>query len=308
MSEIKKKQHYVWRRYLKNWTNDESIWTLLLKQSTVVRSSLMGIAQKKFFYQSIELTGPEEEFLEKFIRASSPKFLINQNIQFLKRYTLLFKLKKQMNLDSGPTLKNEFEKVEKNLLEDYHCDVERNGHKIIRVQELEDLSFLDHEDDRNGTVHFICTQYCRTLKMLNNLKTAFATDNYPIEKYWPILSHIISGDMAANIALDPNLRWRLYKNQTSTPLITNDQPVVNILQDNLDSEGYSKELEFYYPISPTCAISMYFDGEKGSKYDCIDLDETMVHRFNSYMIENSELFVFANKKSQLESLKRMHCL
>lgn len=47
-SDIIKKQHYVWRHYLKAWncsTDDNVIWTGLLKQNQVKKLGLMDVAQ-----------------------------------------------------------------------------------------------------------------------------------------------------------------------------------------------------------------------------------------------------------------------
>ena len=35
MSNIKKKQHSVWRNYLRAWAKDEKIWAFLTKQNKV---------------------------------------------------------------------------------------------------------------------------------------------------------------------------------------------------------------------------------------------------------------------------------
>jgi len=47
--EIKKRQHYVARYYLKPWSDNEQIYCI--RNQKVFKSNLMNIAQEKYFYE-----------------------------------------------------------------------------------------------------------------------------------------------------------------------------------------------------------------------------------------------------------------
>lgn len=69
MSTIKKRQHYVWRNYLRGWADKKDhIWALKKDEGKILCPELMGVAQEKYFYRVHELTKPEIDFMRRFIK------------------------------------------------------------------------------------------------------------------------------------------------------------------------------------------------------------------------------------------------
>src|ERR1700747_697482 len=96
MSDLKKRQHYVWRHYLKPWTNEGGIWTYFKDLDKIIKAGLMVVAQEKYFYELIDFTEAEEDFLKNYIDYTCPEVLKPLNFDFLALFTSTSKLKKQL--------------------------------------------------------------------------------------------------------------------------------------------------------------------------------------------------------------------
>jgi hypothetical protein len=59
---VVKRQHYVWRAYLRPWAKNERIWTNFKQLNKIQQPSLMGVAQEKYFYKLVDFTDSEEAF------------------------------------------------------------------------------------------------------------------------------------------------------------------------------------------------------------------------------------------------------
>jgi hypothetical protein len=126
MSDLKKRQHYVWRHYLRPWADNESIWTYFKELDKIVKPGLMGVAQEKYFYRLEDFTDDEITFLENFVDKTSPPVLKSLNSDFLTLFTSTSPLKRQLEANTNPKVDREFiaseiKKIETNSMEDAHC-------------------------------------------------------------------------------------------------------------------------------------------------------------------------------------------
>src|SRR5680860_163315 len=101
---IVKRQHYVWRHYLKPWADKEYIWTYFKELGKIEKPSLMGVAQEKYFYKLVDISDEDEEYLKKFIERISPKSVKDLNFDFLRLFTFTSKLKKQLEQTTNPII------------------------------------------------------------------------------------------------------------------------------------------------------------------------------------------------------------
>lgn len=307
---IVKRQHYVWRHYLRPWANNESIWTYLKQFDRIEKSSLMGVAQEKYFYRLVDFTEAEEIFLKKYIDHYSPELVKELNFDFLRLFTSTSKLKKQLEAAINPNIDKEkyeaeIRKLEINLMEIGHGKMEALGQKLLTYQNLDDLKTIEEEDYIFDAIMFLCFQYFRTKNMRKAALQPFI--NTPFEelakKSWNILSYVTATTLAQSMSLDSNIKFIFLENRTNNHFITSDQPVFNILNDQTNELGGVTHLEFYYPISPENALRIHFRNEQIDKYISMEADETMVDHFNKKVIDNADFFVFAETKEQLERLK-----
>jgi hypothetical protein len=237
----------------------------------------------------------------------SPSVLKGLNLDFLKMFTIHYKLRQSLNqkeVQNQQQIEEEINKIEINMMEDAHSKFESMGDKITSCRELDDLNFLNNEDDFFETNMFLCFQYFRTRSIKQNVLKSFGSHEVQqAEKYWNIISFVMATVLARNLSLDKKIRFLLFENQTGTPFITSDQPIFNILNDKVNEKGEVIELEFYYPLSPYRALSVHFN-HQSEKIDRAIINEQTVNWFNNKVVENSEYFVFANNQSQLDLLIR----
>lgn len=309
MSTLKKRQHYVWRKYLRSWTNSESIWTYFKNLNKVEKTALMGIAQEKYFYKLIDLDEDEEEFIKKYLDHTCHPSVKDLCMDFLSAFTSHTKLRKHLeNTNTSETnkefLNSEIRKLEINLMEDVHGRFETKGSDFIAIRNIDDLKSLRDGDNFYNSMIFLCVQYFRTNSMRQAVKSSFQGEGKFEEmagKFWNIVSFSMALNIARNISLDPKTSFTIYENISAQKFLTSDQPIFNLKNEELDDKGNVKELEFYYPLSPTHAILIHFQ-ESETKYYHEKLTEERVVFLNNKVIQNSHLFVFGNDEKQMKTL------
>lgn len=115
------------------------------------------------------------------------------------------------------------------------------------------------------------------------------------------MSSIQAITMGRNLSIDTTIKFKLLDNKTTNHFLTTDQPIINYVGDISDDEGYAKELELYYPLSPQIALYIHFNAEQSEKFIVEDLSEEQVEQYNRKMIDNSHMWVFSYTQKQLES-------
>ncbi len=73
MNKVQKtrKQHFVWRYYLKSWTKESKIYTYFKDSKKIIRTSLLNIGQQRDFYKLHELTKEEIHYSKELLKALS---------------------------------------------------------------------------------------------------------------------------------------------------------------------------------------------------------------------------------------------
>lgn len=306
---IVKRQHYVWRHYLRPWANNENIWTHLTQLKKTERISLMGVAQEKYFYKLVDFTEVEESFLKSFIDSTSPTAVKSLNFDFLYLFTSTNKLKKALDKTLNPAIDKELyaeeiRKLEINLMEVAHGKMENLGFKLIAFRSIDDLRTIENDDYIYDAIMFLCFQYFRTNNMRKSALRSFAGGPYEAfaKKSWNILSYVMATTLARSISLDSKLKFIFHENKTTEHFLTCDQPIFNILNDKVSENGEVTELEFYYPISPEHSLTLHFRESQTEKFIPNNPDQAQVDYFNKKVIENADFYVFANSREQLDRL------
>lgn len=299
MENLKKKQHYVWRNYLKPWLDSsDGIQCYFKDLQKIVNTGLMALAQEKYFYKLECFTKDELVFLRSYIDSFGNSKLHELFIDF---YSLVdsFSDLKDPSVDTN-IFSSDIKEVEINSLENIHCVIENLGNSVINIRNLSQLKNVVN-NELYDALAFMCTQYFRTKKTKDKIITSFNGSSYEVfsKKACDILCIINAFVLAKNISFDPATRFRLLENNTSTPFITGDQPIFNILDENPDSDQEVKELELYYPITPQLAIDIFFNASEKEKCSKKNLCESDVEKYNLKVIANSFKYVFSNNKDLL---------
>jgi hypothetical protein len=302
MSKIKKKQHYVWRNYLRAWAEDEKIWTFLNKQNKVYKTNLMNVVQERYFYELIDLTDFEIKILKEYINGSHESVQGWQS-DFLLKFTIHTSLKKAFEKNKSDEIYKKLREIEINSMEDSHMIMENYGDKLIACRSVKELKFLETNNLRHDAIIFLCFQFFRTKNMKEKIKISFENrSEFPGIRIWNILSFFMALNVAMYVTLNSNLRFTFFDNLTPTKFLTSDQPVFIVLKDQLDDKGNVNELELYYPLSPKHALLIDFKRGECEKYQNIQINEEMVLCYNNKVIDNSDNFIFSDNKEQLDNL------
>lgn len=310
MSTIKKRQHYIWMYYLKPWTNSNHIWTFFKSSDKIEQPNLMKVAQEKYFYQLEDFTEEEEAFLSKFIDYFSHNAVKDLNKSFLAYFTFPSKLKRLLDQNNNPSINKSWisEKIREikiNFMEDAHCLIEESGKKLIQHRSLDDLKTILDDDNIFDGIMFLIFQYMRTKNMKNAAFKIFKGDKneHIIKKSWNIISFTFAMNLSKRISLDERIKFIFIENKTENHFITGDQPVFNLLGDILNDKGEVNELELYYPLTPKCAINIHFRSDQIEQFESKFAEKEQVDYLNKKVFENSDYYIFADTKKQLEEIK-----
>ena len=296
MSSLKKNQHYVWREYLKAWSEDDKIWTFFKKSGKIDNPNLKKVTVERYFYRLNKLTSDEIIFLKKFIDATSHNSVKKLNHDFLEMFTITSVL----NMQNG-------KETEINLMEDAYCKIENLGNSLLACRNITDIEKLFNKDGLYDAIIFICFQYFRTKNMKNSLLKEFNNDKYEalVKKSWNIISYIMATNKTSDIIFDKNLKFLFIENNSEINFITGDQPVLNLLSDIKDKNGEVIGLELFYPITPKHALIIHFRTDQINQFENQIAEHEQICYFNNKILENSDFFVFADNNEQLENINRM---
>lgn len=294
---IVKRQHYVWREYLRAWAEKDKVFAYCKHNNEIIYTDLMNVAQKRFFNKFYEVTGNEKIFLEY-----SCKDLKGPIKDFLKDILLMTEIFSGLkNISDKVNFKNkDFEALEKNGYETLHTEIEKLGSKLIKCRKFEDIQLFEDDLSKFEALGFICYQYFRTKKQRDSQIKTFSDEKLDIDKIFSPLAIINASKVSQNISFDPRIRYIFLEidEDSNCSFITTDQPVINLSAELKDDEGFVKDLIFYYPISPKHAIKIAFD-DVGDKYqhkiltlnDIIELNHKMKSEYNEFIFSNTELSI-----------------
>ena len=298
VNKKKKQQHYVWRYYLKPWTESDLIWCR--RDNKIYNPNIMGVAQERYFYKIKSLSSSDVDFLKKIIEISQPSLKkVNEN--WINGFKLISDIEEiysgKGNVDE--CISKEIDIVIHNLEEDLHAGIEETGKKYLNLIYNQSIDFFSTEDGRQEFLFFICSQYMRTKNLQNRFISEFDnSEGINSEAVWPVLRNILSTNLSLTISSDERFKIIVLENETKTPFITGDQPVVNTFF-NKNDDDLSQGLEFYYPIGPNVAILVYregfsiFNGRKS-----LGLRE--VEYYNSLVKESSHNQIFGLTRECIE--------
>ncbi len=306
MGQLKNKQHYVWRNYLRSWAEGELVWTHLKKKGTTKPIGLRDVAHGKSFYALVDLTVEEINFLKNYIEQTSHESVKELNLDFLNIFTLPFVVKAELMQADLPTearlfLEQKVKELEVNTMEDAYCRTEKMGFKLMAAVKSGEFSFLEDQENMFEAMLFICFQYFRTKTMRKAVETSFA-DYKAIDfsRLWKIICYCMSTHIARMLAFHPHLHFTFHQRDGELSFLTCDQPVFNLLSDQKDDEGTPTAFELYYPLSPRLALSISIVPKPGNWIETKTADSEQVDFYNRKVMDYAEEFCFGETESTLQ--------
>lgn len=308
--QVKKKHHYVWKEYLKSWSSNNQISSLLKKQKKIIISNPEGVAQQRYFYALEEFTLEEEIILKELVKQWSKESTLKINLQFYENFTSYSKLKRVaqgIDLDERKNieLKQRLNLLRTNAMEDSHMLIENFGKRLISIRRYEDLAYLNEETDLFFTMIFISFQYLRTKNMQLKVKKAVTEFDHISPKFLNFIPFLYATNIADSLTYEKETRFLYLENNSEIDFITSDQPLINNKIDLLNDDGTISQFDVYYPLTPRIALLIHYQQQK-EKFKRIILDSSEVNKYNNNIFKNSNEFVFASSSKQLEKYK--NCL
>ncbi len=299
----KKKQHFVWRKYLRPWTLDDSIFCLM--GDRIFESGLMGIGQEKYFYKLKELSTKEIQFIKDLLEKDQRSLISQLNHGWLELFNKVFEIKNRLDQAgvSEPSIDEILDVMICNFEEDLHCGIESEGGVFLDKLYTKDLSFYEDDEEVISFIFFICQQYFRTQKLSSNVQASLGSFNgYNIEAMWPVLRHTSATSLGFSLYQDRDkFRLILIENTSTTPFITGDQPIINTYAVGLGLGESPEDLEFYYPLTPSLAL-LFTDDQKYQSKTIVTANKDDVIKYNTYIHEQSGRQVYASQREPLELL------
>ncbi|WP_241315942.1 DUF4238 domain-containing protein [Chryseobacterium arthrosphaerae] len=308
MNEIKRKHHYVWREYLRNWSISDKINAFMIKEKKNLKGiNLTNVAQERYFYELEVFSKEEELVLYHLIKSWSDPETLSINLEIFRLFTSYSSIDQLVTNHYKTTSKYHsevnlmLEQLKYNGIENIHTLMESFGKKIISINSLEDLDFLNDREELFLSVLYISFQYLRTKRSRKKIESVLEYNNIS-KKYANPISIVFSTGMANGLVFYKDLKIILLKNHTTKNFITSDQPLANLKEALRDESGKVLNFELYYPINPSTAMIIHYNNDQKEKYILEKIkDEKKVDKLNLFLIDNSENFVFSDKIELIQS-------
>lgn len=290
MGSTVKKQHYIWRKYLSEWTESGDIFKGKL---FVLRKAPKG-NQNKIEFRELEKIGFEKYYYDITGFKETDILILNQLIANMQRKELAkfgiimddlkeaaiqrdFIEKNVMcNSENIETEFHFFEKLLKGDLSFYEDSknqgvldaLEKSILSSIYVEEIseKEVNDLAKEFSIEETVdlkyefnRFFCMQYFRsprvhadTKKNIEELKQKYeAINDMNLNFFTNMMMVYFAKRMALNITQNFKSSISLYKNNTDIHFVTADTPIICLTGNKMNSMSI-----YYYPISPKIAVEL----------------------------------------------------
>lgn len=304
--EAKKNHHHVWASYMKRWSPDNLNIYYTTKKNNIRYDSVKNVAVERDFYQVQPLTHEHVQAI-KLWHSKSPESVQRQHSTLLNRF---LKMQHVESVYKQSGIKDDMaEKLYSawrcNGVENLHSAHEKEVQPIIDALADCDLSVLDDRRNMILLMQFFGVQIARTKTIKDTLQAGQArtTDEKAlalgksIRECWWLLSYMIGLNIGRTMFLDRNEDVHcLLINDTDTPFITSDQPIVNVHTALTDEIKPPEDhvCDEYYPISPRVAYMVnksnrFPSGKVQVSVDIVkEMNIKIAKRANIHIISNSE--------------------
>lgn len=313
--EKTRKQHYVFQSYIKAWVpnNDKAVWCIC--NNKVCQMQPKNVGYKKDFYR-LECPNDTERQIISALSTIYPPSGQKEIIKHIKDILNYFAFSDcaaalaaalcsvDASVDASTACKLKEQNIKKeldagrnNIAEQFYGKSEGALMETFRKAFNNKPLFSDNKSKQELFLN-ICIQYFRTKAIRDDIskcikeyinKSAIDKKAVSVKNVFNMLIWPAPGLLADNL-LANNFNVHVVQNTTNIHLITSDQPVINLSAD------YScciepKNLELYYPISPTMAIFIDKSDDRSNlnRPDYVnELNKKMITAASNFIITSSE--------------------
>jgi hypothetical protein len=299
----KKRQHYVFQRYLKAWANDGNVWVRRHGNREAFHTTTPNVAVERHFYRLQTLTPEDLTLIRRALLDNAPIYVRERCELLIHNFTVPLELKRVLD-PAQPHFEEMSAWLDERIInaeEDLHCDVEYG-----LIPALDDMlngktDFYFESSSAQEFIHAIFIQYMRTKKMRESFATIdrTAVPGSDMKRCGNIFALIAAMRVADSFYRDRNkYKIVLFDNETDIPFITGDQPIINV-HATFGSGTSPERLELFYPLSPKRAMAL-FESATGLS---TALSTNEVQKYNELIARNSHEQVFSDSHEYLEGLQ-----
>ena len=298
----KRRHHYVWQHYLRAWTVDDQLWCA--RAGAVFRSATVNVANSRDFYRLQELTPQDVHFIEAGFLAKSHPMLRDLARGWIQMFQLSFAAKRLYEASGARTAEGDsaFDVAINDMEENLHSAIEGDAIPLIDALRTGDLNFWSNDEDCRRVLFFLCVQYHRTANIRRSIIAAASPiPNFNLDAAIGVLRLIFATNVGASLFFGrESTRVTLLRAPPTVEFITADQPVINTKAVGLERGQQVEELEFYYPVSPTCALIVTPDAVEPGVV-VLDATESDVGLYNGCIVQMADEQVYASSRVALDA-------
>jgi hypothetical protein len=297
----KRRQHYVWRHYLDAWAPNGKLWCHRLGEN-MFSASTQNVAHERDFYRLREMSEFDLLMVRKLLIEPSEPDLRKIAEGWIPYFTFFFKLKRQYQETGSLELKAALDEYINNLEEDMLADLEQRAIPFLESLRNEDPTLLTDAKESIFHTWFLAAQYFRTPTMLKSMTGVLRKlPGFNAEASFGLIRTIFSCNVGHALWLGRNTLRVTFLRANSIPLITGDQPMVNMRAINLEPGVLPQELELYYPVSP--ALGVLFDFDAPSRSSIVKLLTTEeIRAYNRVIAQKSTQQIYGINRTSIEDI------
>ncbi len=306
MKNIEKKirQHYVFQFYLKSWTTNDKIFSLLNNKIIETKTDKIGLM--KNFYKLNEMSKEDFKFIDLFFFKDVNPITAKINKDWAPLLNAIFEYKNILK-NSGNLKKDDEFQIDifiTNLFENFHANIENAAIPCLKSLLEKNFNFLNNDVDLANFLFFISIQYFRTKRMkeiITNISLDYGFKNF--KNIWNVCSIIFATNIGASLFIvKDKLKFTLLTTN-NLEFITGDQPIINTFGDYKTAKKLNdKELQLYYPLSPNISLLISLNREN-EKFIFEEISDLQVHCYNALICKASYEQLYSNKYELLEMAK-----
>ena len=257
-----RRQHYVWQKYLEPWTvkdkKGRKIWCLRKDSRIPFLVDTKNVAVERDFYRLSKASEADMNFVRFLVfNRKTNQVLHSLNEGWIKGFELLFRAHKIV-VSHPKTNHQARELLEKELIEHQekaYAKMEAGAVSYLAALQRNDVSFFAAENHATQFSYFLAHQYFRTKAIRDRIRATFAgSDAECFDRVWPIMRYVFATNIGFAIFSERRaVQLQVLRAPPDIEFITSDQPAINTYGAFVSETTPVKEMEIFYPISPSRA-------------------------------------------------------
>ena len=309
INQIKKKHHYVWSYYLKNWTVDNNIF-YITKKGNIARDSVKGLSREDSFYKINALAKEDIAYIKRWSSFSPDHLRDIHESHISDFYRASMFIRYSESQPKNHDLQRAGLALQHNILENYHSGIEKSVLEVVDLLKSGNISVFSDKKKMVSLCSFLGHQLTRTkgFKEKSTHAITFKLSKTEAgakcaaltERNWWFLSFMFGINIGSSLYLNKeNCNFILLENNTDITFITSDRPVINIHPtiETLGKYDSPEEMDLYFPVSPKYALII----SESSAYNDMNenLNESDVHLLNLRVVNSADSTIYTNSETTI---------